>query len=120
MATAIIRTVDPKSANARGSHLAKGDLFLAGKACRHQSPVRRGESNLLCRLGLERGGLPRLAVVENVAGTTAKIVCYLDWVGSWLSGLHGTARPPRTSPLCGGAVPATLKSTRKPARERVN
>ena len=94
MATAIIRTVDPKSANARGSHLAKGDLFLAGKACRHQSPVRRGESNLLCRLGLERGGLPRLAVVENVAGTTAKIVGYLDWVGSWLSGLHGTRPSP--------------------------
>src|ERR1700694_5785030 len=110
MATAIIRTVDQKPANARGSHLAKGDLFLAGKACRHQSPVRRGESNLLCRLGLERGGLPRLAVVENVAGTTAKIAGYLDWVGSWLSGLHGTRPSPQDVPTMrrGGGPPPRL------------
>ena len=80
----------------------------------------RGESNLLCRLGLERGGLPRLAVVENVAGTTAKIAGYLDWVGSWLSGLHGTRPSPQDVPTMRRAVPATLKSTRKPARDRVN
>jgi hypothetical protein len=51
------------------------------------------ESTLQIGLGARRA--TALAVVENVAGTTAKIAGYLDWVGSWLSGLHGTRPSPR-------------------------
>ena len=79
--------------------IANFEIAAAGKFGHAGIKARsEGGVDLLCRLGLERGGLPRLAVVENVAGTTAKIAGYLDWVGSWLSGLHGTRPSPQDVP----------------------